>query len=180
MTNSWKRTPTRRRQTLSIPELRRSAALTAGVLALGPRPGNPRSPVLHSPIGETTIVFDAAEGTTEFGDPWTVGVTVGNRQSGPLAADVGTVDLFIEGIAGTFVGDVPLLRGGDAFVTAPLGEPALPAGTYRLFAAFVPDVRSGLVASQTTTPYTLTVEAVPLAAQATWSRPAIRPLPSFD
>jgi hypothetical protein len=129
------------------------------------------SPAAAAPEGDksgpTAIVLSAPSETSwAFGARWSLEARVVSspgKFNAPVDAGEGTVDVFVEGIAGPFIDDAPIQAGGVAYLTQPDGVPPLGAGDHRLSAVFTPAAGSGLDISQTSAPVTLTI--TPLALE---------------
>jgi hypothetical protein len=126
-----------------------TVVLAMGAVLLSP------VPAVAAPPG---IVFVEPNVTAAFGGDWLleIAVTSGGAPVGPSA---GTVDVTVAGVAGIFA-SVPLQSDGHAYVTQPIDQPLLPAGTHQVTALFTPTGGSGL-SSATSAPATLTI--TPLA-----------------
>jgi hypothetical protein len=114
----------------------------------------------------TAVTFDGSEATVEFGATWTIELAV-TSEAGLLDTPDGTIDIFVEGIAGPFASGVPIHLGGEAFVTQPSGSPLLGTGDHHFSAIFRPAAGSGLVSSQSLVDYVLTVTSLAVDAHAT-------------
>lgn len=114
----------------------------------------------------TQIAFDQPGATATFGSDWVVPVTVTASDFGVLDGPAGTVSIFVEGVAGAYAEGMPIYRGGVAFFAQPDARPPLGAGAHLLTAVFTPAAGSGLMTSQTATPFTLTITPLALEAHA--------------
>lgn len=115
----------------------------------------------------STIEFDSASESVEFGSNWVVTLTIDGPDYITVDTPSGTVEVLVEGIAGAFATDVPIYRGGVVYLSQPTDVALLGAGEHRLTAIFHPAAGSGLVSSQTPTPFVLTVAPLALTATAT-------------
>jgi hypothetical protein len=117
----------------------------------------------------TTIAFvQPAPQTVDFGSNWLVPIKVSSNESyAPVDASSGTVNVYVTGIAGTYAAALPLSADGFAYMSPPSSKGPLAAGKYSLTAVFVPSAGADLNPSQTSTPATITVTALSLAASAT-------------
>jgi hypothetical protein len=120
----------------------------------------------------TTIAFQETEATAPFDSPWMFTISVQaearadedgyrNIEIGP---ESGTVDVYVDGIAGAYATALPLQATGVAYFAQPSGQPLLAAGTHTLRAIFNPLAGSGLQTSQTQTPATFTIEPLTVVA----------------
>jgi len=137
------------------------AAIAAGLLGAAPASASDQlSTVTAFPAAGTLAV--------DFGDDWSIPITVKNRASydgdggipgtlQPMATNAGTVDVMLEGSPGVWASDLPLQPGGVAFLAQPSAKAALGSGTHRLTAVFDPAAGSGYDTSKTATPFTITV-----------------------
>jgi len=113
----------------------------------------------------TTITFvDQAPVKAGFGGDWSIQVKVATAGDSVTTQD-GTVDITVKGLAGNYATGLPISGDGDVYVSPPDGKPALAAGTHQLTAFFRPAAGSGLAASHTAAPATVSVVA--LTADAT-------------
>ncbi|MFC9559120.1 hypothetical protein [Agromyces sp. NPDC056965] len=123
--------------------------------------------------GGTTIAFvENQASTVPFGSSWVLTVEVAAAASeeehgygiGGIGPESGTIDVFVEGIAGAYATGIPLQETGIAYVAQPSGQPLLGAGAHTLRAIFNPLAGSRLQTSQTQTPFVLTVAPLTVVA----------------
>lgn len=103
----------------------------------------------------------------EFADPWLIELqvaSVGEDFVPTVGESSGTVDVFIEQVAGTFLEDLTLQADGRVFVTQPPDQPWLAPGTYDLRAVFTPAASTGLEIAQVRIPGAITITPIDLTA----------------
>jgi hypothetical protein len=122
----------------------------------------------------TTIEFvDAGPTIAEFASPWTLELEVtaapASRENGYVEtkSDSGTVDVYVDGIAGVYASGLPIQADGVAYFAQPATQPLLAAGTHTVRAIFNPLAGSRLLSSQTTVPATLTINPLTVEASVT-------------
>lgn len=126
-------------------------------------------PSSASAAAATSISFVSADATTAaFDSDWVIALTVAREApTGPVQPGEGTVDVYLDGIAGIYAAGLPIQAGGTVYFAQPTGQPLLAAGTYSVRAIFNPQGGSDLTTSQTAKPVDLTIS--PLALTATVS-----------
>ncbi|HEY8590154.1 MAG TPA: hypothetical protein VIL55_11445 [Naasia sp.] len=132
------------------------------------------SPVAAVELAETSVALDSTDlGAIDFGGDWLVqaSVTV-DRTGAPVDPVSGVIDVYVSGVAGVFLEDVPIQAGGVAYISDPDDQPPLSAGTYAISAVFQPAAGSGLQTSQTDASATLAVGALTVEPRARVSQPA--------
>ncbi|HEY8591005.1 MAG TPA: hypothetical protein VIL55_15775 [Naasia sp.] len=92
-----------------------------------------------------------------FGTDWVVQYTVMQDDDWGVPAGSGSLDVYVEGVAGAYAADLPVLPGGVVFFAQPDAQPLLPAGDHRVTAVFTPFAGTYLASSQTSEPIVLTV-----------------------
>jgi hypothetical protein len=155
---------------------RRTLGLVAAFLGLGLAVAVPAAAHADTP---TSIAFTSQSSTVEFGGDWVIGVTVSTAPGLLLDQQSGTVEVQVEGVPGVFA-SVPVFEGGDAFVSQPVALPPLGSGEHRFTAVFRPAAGSGLVTSQTPTPYVLTVTPLAIEAHAELVEDTLEGTPSLE
>ncbi len=142
-----------------------ASAVAASVLLLAT--ALPASAAGESP---TEIHFEETElGPLPFGETWVLPIQV--EATGEFAPYIGqsdgTVDVFIDGIAGAYATALPVLGGGEAYFAQPAGQPLLPAGEHTVRAVFRPSGGSVFASSQTTQTAVIRVEPLALTTEFT-------------
>jgi hypothetical protein len=122
----------------------------------------------------TTIEFvDAGPTMTDFASPWTLELVVtappasGEHGYNETNPESGTVDVYVDGIAGVYASGLPIQADGVAYFAQPATQPLLAAGTHTIRAIFNPLAGSRLLSSQTTVPATLTINSLTVEASVT-------------
>jgi hypothetical protein len=160
------------RKRLSISAI--TISLATAILALmGASPA-------HADTSTTTTWSDPTPLSVPFGSEWaiTIASTI-NGTTTPIRSGEGTVDVFIEGIAGAYASALPVFDGGLSFFSQPSATVPLGAGTYRVTAIFTPVSGAYFGSSQTLEPLTLTITPLSLVPTMTVEAdPAVTPVPT--
>lgn len=102
-----------------------------------------------------------------FGTDWLLTVSVypvTRSEADSIGPNDGTVDVFVDGSSTPFIRELPVNPGGLVFVTQPVTQPLLPAGTHTVVAVFTPTTGGEYRTAQTRS--AASVEIAPLAAVA--------------
>lgn len=116
--------------------------------------------------GVVTSIKFTTTGPVEigFGDDWLLVLTVDTTyEDGPtqkLGPTDGTVDVYFSGIGGAFATGLAIQPDGNVYVSQPLAQPLLPAGSYNVTAIFNPSPGGYYNTSQTATPLVMKVTAL--------------------
>lgn len=122
---------------------------------------------------ETSIRFEDESVGAEYGAEWHLRLNVqrvaGSDYWGAGAAPVvlpsdGTVDVYLAGAADPWIEGLPVLEGGDVYVSQPTGAPLLEAGTHELRAQFSAAAGSGLLDATTSAAATVDVTSSEVVA----------------
>jgi hypothetical protein len=114
-------------------------------------------PTITSFVGGTEV-------EASFGSEWELTIqVVSNAEYGRynVAANDGTVDIYVEGMPGAYIAAAQIYPGGVTYFTQPSDKPMLAAGEYTVSAIFTPSSGSRFATSKTAKPVTLTI--TPLA-----------------
>jgi hypothetical protein len=113
---------------------------------------------------KTSIAFTGETNVTvDYGSPWffSLGTTVKyGGVSVPLSPRDGSVDIYLTGVGGTFLSNLPIQPGGAVYVGQPDDLALLAPGTYEVRASYSPSKDSFKKASQTSKTATLTITPV--------------------
>ena len=152
---------------MARPRARRSAtllgllAVVLGLqLAVGVAPAS-------ADVGTSIEFTSASPVQVAFGENWVIQATtqaIYLDGAFPGTTGLGTVDVFLSGIAEPFSTGLPIQLDGTVYITQPAGKATLPAGDYQMTAVLHASSASGLDDSETTTPLAFSVKAFGVAA----------------
>ena len=152
---------------MARPRARRRATLL-GLLAavLGLQLALAASPA-SADVGTSIEFTTTSPVQVAFGENWVIQATtqaIYLDGAFPGTTGLGTVDVFLSGMAEPFSTGLPIQLDGAVYITQPAGKPTLPAGDYQMTAVLHASSESGLEDSETPTPLAFSVKAFGVAA----------------
>lgn len=122
------------------------------------------TPLSAAADAKTTITFTGETAVTaDYGSDWVLSVAAKVTYDGvklPVHARDGSIDVFVDGVGGTFAKDLAIQPDGSAYISQPDDQPLLAPGTYAVRATFTASEDSYMKNSQTSQMATLTIAPI--------------------